>query len=71
MPEKADTSKPFILYFDSLNQANSSNMQALRNYIEQEFLDKALKTMPADSKSKFTDKRWEWSGLNEDNMPCY
>lgn len=30
MPEKVDTDKPFILYLDSLNKVNQTNMQCLR-----------------------------------------
>lgn len=47
MPEKVDEEKPFILYLDSLNKVNSTNMQCLRQYIEMEYIDKKL---PAEHK---------------------
>ena len=47
MPEKVDEDKPFILYLDSLNKVNSTNMQCLRQYIEMEYIDKKL---PAEHK---------------------
>jgi len=42
MPKEADIEKPFILYLDSLNRVNTTNMQCLRQYIEMEYIDKKL-----------------------------
>ena len=42
MPPEAEMERPFILYLDSLNGVNQTNMQCLRQYIEQEYIDKKL-----------------------------
>ena len=69
MPKEADMDKPFILYLDSLNRVNQTNMQCLRQYIEMEYIDKKLKNDP--EKIKWLTEEHEWKGLNYEIMPHY
>ena len=61
--------KPFILYLDSLNRVNSANMQCLRQFIEQEYIEKNVKH--DQKKMKWLSEEYGWRGLWTDNMPHY
>lgn len=64
MPSQAEMEKPFILYLDSLNKVNSTNMQCLRQYIEMEYIDKKLNNDAA--KTKWLTEEHGWKGLRHD-----
>eukprot|EP00347_Sterkiella_histriomuscorum_P014274 403361508 len=74
-PAKVDDSKPYILYFDSMGDENSSTSQqiakALRQYMEAEYLDKKLGDKKAQYEKYFQDSQFQWTGLNDSNMPFY
>ena len=69
MPSEAEKEKPFILYLDSLNRTNSTNMQCLRQYIEMEYIDKKLNN--DNNKTKWLTAEHGWKGLRQENMPHY
>ena len=69
MPMQAEMEKPFILYLDSLNRVNPTNMQALRQYIEMEYIDKKLKNEA--SKTKWLTEEHGWKGVRYEQMPHY
>lgn len=50
MPGEVNKDQPFILYLDSLNRVNTTNMQCLRQYLEMEYIDKKLKNEASKTK---------------------
>lgn len=69
MPQEAEMDKPFILYLDSLNRVNTTNMQCLRQYIEMEYIDKKLKN--DTNKTKWLTEQHGWKGIVQSSMPHY
>lgn len=62
-----DRTKPYILYFDSMNNQTLLLMQPLRSYIEHSYIDRKL---APEHKDFFTEKNF-WNGFSYDMMPSY
>ena len=64
LPEVTPADKPIILYLDSLNEPQDQHMDALREYLELEFLDKKLTDQ--SHKKFFTDAKYKWESTSWD-----